>query len=683
MAPKRTLITAALPYANGAIHFGHVAGNFLPADCYARFARLVGDDVLYLCGSDEYGVAITLSAELAGRTPQEQVDLFHGINKALLAQLNISFDHYSRTTWPGHKETTQQFFLDLWEGGYIEERETLQLYSEAEKRFLADRYVVGSCPKCRFEKARGDECPKCGASYEATDLISPRSKMTGSPLTGKLTKHFFLRFDKFRERLAEWLAQKQWKPNVLNFAANYIDELKPRAISRDSDWGVPVPLPDTEGKVLYVWFDAPIGYISAAREWALQKGEPDAWKRYWLEPETELVQFLGKDNIPFHAVFFPAMEMGQKLPYKLVDQLPANEFYNLEGRQFSKSDGWYVDLAEFLKRFGTEQLRYCIAANAPETQDSEFTWADFQMRCNSELLGKWGNFIHRVLTFIQSRTGGKVPPKGELEEVDQKFLARLDEIVREIASAYSSFSLRRATQKIMEMAQEANSYFDLKKPWHKAKQTETLPDMERTLYCCVQAIQKLAIISSPILPESSQRALKLLGDNRSIGELLWERDLASAVPEGRNLPTPEVIFTKIEDAVIQEEQAKLDALSQQQQQPPEVSYQPLKEPVNFDEVQKLDLRIGQIKSVERITKSKKLLKLTVDLGFETRTIVAGIGAAITDIEKLVGMKVTIVANLKPATLMGVESQGMLLAAEWQGTLELPSFSQLPPGSAIG
>lgn len=382
--PNKVLITAALPYANGPLHFGHIAGCYLPADCYARFLRLKGEEVLYICGSDEYGVAITLSAELAGRTPKEHVDFFHRLNERIFEQLNVSFDHYSRTTWEGHVETVQQYFLDLLKNGHIEERETEQLYSEAEGRFLADRYVTGSCPKCGFKEARGDECPSCGGSFEATDLKEPRSKLTGSALTLRRTKHWFVRFDHFKENLRHFLAQKNWKSNVSHFAAHYIDELHPRAITRDSTWGVPIPLEGTEGKVFYVWFDAPIGYISATREWAITQGQSDKWKEYWCNPDCRLVHFIGKDNIPFHAVFFPAMTMGQDQPYKLVDDLPANEFYTLEGRQFSKSSGWFIDVEEFFKEFSADQIRYVIAANAPETQDSEFTWLDFQARCNSE-----------------------------------------------------------------------------------------------------------------------------------------------------------------------------------------------------------------------------------------------------------------------------------------------------------
>jgi methionyl-tRNA synthetase len=548
MTNPKLLITSALPYANGPLHFGHIAGAYLPADCYARFERLRGKEVLYICGSDEHGVAITLSADLAKRTPKEHVDIFHQVLQELFSKFNFSFDHYSRTTWPGHVETTQQFFTDLYNNGHIEERVTDQLYSEADKRFLADRYVIGACPKCAYPEARGDECQKCGASYEATDLKNPRSKLTGAPLTLKPTKHWFLRFDHFKDKLSNWISKKQWKPNVLNFAKHYIDELKPRAITRDSDWGIPVPLKEAAGKVFYVWFDAPIGYISATREWAIQKGDPEAWKNYWLDPATKFVQFIGKDNIPFHAVFFPAMTMGQNLPYKLVDELPANEFYNLEGRQFSKSDGWTIDLESFFKKFTADQIRYVIAANAPENQDAEFTWKDFQTRCNSELLGKYGNLANRTLVFAANQCGGKVPEAKVLKEEDQLFLQKVESFVVEIAFAYSSFHLRKAAQLIMELAQTGNVYFDAKKPWQLAKDAATRQEMKNVVYCCCECLKTLAIVSSPIIPQTAGRLFALLGFQKPITR--WEEP---RIPSGQKLPKPEILFTRVEDAMVAEE----------------------------------------------------------------------------------------------------------------------------------
>ncbi len=490
---QKILITSALLYANGPLHFGHIAGAYLPADCYARFQRLQKNDVLYISGSDEYGVAITLSAEIAGRSPREHVDIFHEVNRKLFQKLNISFDHYSRTTWEGHVAPVHQYFKDLLENGYIEDKVTDQLYSEEEKRFLADRYVVGTCPACGHENARGDECPQCGASYEATDLKNPRSKMTDSPLVYKRTRHWFLLLDKFKDKLTKWIDAKEWKPNVVNFVKEYIKGLRPRAITRDSKWGVPIPLPNTEGKVLYVWFDAPIGYISATMEW-----EPKRWKDYWLDPKTKLVHFIGKDNIPFHAAIFPAMTMGQNQPYKLVDELPANEFYMLEGKQFSKTEGWYVDLDDFFARYSADQIRYTIAANAPETSDSEFTWKDFQMRCNAELLSKYGNLINRVLVFAKNNCEGRIPSMHELQPADRKFLEEIQRLIDKAATCYESFKMRRARQIIMELAQLGNVYFDSKKPWKEAKQVETRLSMETTIACCFECLKGLALISYPI-----------------------------------------------------------------------------------------------------------------------------------------------------------------------------------------
>lgn len=681
MAASKVLITSALPYANGPLHFGHIAGAYLPADCYARFQRLIGNDVLYICGSDEHGVAITLSADIAGRTPKEHVDHFHKVIENFFKQLNFSFDHYSRTTWPGHVETTQQFFLDLHKNGYVEERTTSQLYSEQDKRFLADRYVVGTCPKCGFKEARGDECQRCGASYEATDLLEPRSKITGKPLTLRPTKHWFLRFDLFKEKIADWLGSKHWKPNVLNFAKSYSEDLKPRAITRDSDWGIPIPLPGSEGKVFYVWFDAPIGYISATKEWAEKKGDPEAWKKYWLDIETKYVQFIGKDNIPFHAIFFPAMEMGQDTPYKLVDELPANEFYNLEGRQFSKSEGWYIDLDSFFQKFTPDQIRYVIAANAPESQDAEFTWKDFQTRCNSELLGKYGNLASRVLVFAANNCGAKVPTKKDLHQIDQDFLTRILSLTEEIKSAYEHFHLRRASALVMELAQAGNVYFDAKKPWQANKDPERKQEMMNAIACCLECLKALAVASFPLIPDTAEKLWKLLGFTKPLTSKHWKALISEEIEEGRPLPPPVHLFAKVEDELIQKEIEKLETLKTASDTPAAPAV-PVKDPVTFDEVRKLDLRVGEILSAERIPKSKKLLKLSVDLGFEKRTIVAGIGEKMEDINLLVGKKVVVVANLKPAALMGVESQGMLLAADTALGIELPSFHNALPGTPV-
>lgn len=665
---EKILITSALPYANGPLHFGHIAGAYLPGDCYARFQRLQGNDVLYLCGSDEYGVPITINAEAAGRTPQEHVDLYHAINKAFFEKLEFSFDHYSRTTWPGHVETVQQYFKDLLANGHIEAKVTDQLYSEKDHRFLADRYVVGTCPKCGFQEARGDECQRCGASYEATDLKNPRSKVSGAPLILKPTKHWFLRFDHFKDKLNAWIDQKQWKPNVVNFAKAYINELHPRAITRDSTWGVPIPLPETEGKVFYVWFDAPIGYISAAREWAEKTGGD--WKRYWCDPHTKLVQFVGKDNIPFHGVFFPAMTMGQNEPYKLVDELPANEFLNLEGRQFSKSDNWTIDFERFFTEFTPDQIRYFLAANAPETQDSEFTWKEFQLRCNSELLGKFGNLANRTLVFAQKHTEGKMPPV-ELQADDQEFLSKVKELVEEIKVSYNTFHLRKATQLIMELATLGNVYFDGKKPWKS-------PTPQTTVGACIECLKALALVASPIIPATAQKLWQMLGFKTELETQNWSKMMNESIPAGTTLPTPEPLFKKVEDELIAKEEELLKANLPK----PQTQYLPLKEEIVIDQFGPIDLRVGEVLAVEPVPKSKKLLKFLVDLGFEKRTILSGIALYYPDPQVLVGKKVVVVANLKTAKLMGIDSQGMILSALSGDQLEIVELKTAKPGDEV-
>jgi len=551
---KKILITAALPYANGSIHFGHLAGAYLPADCYARYMRFIGNDVLFISGSDEYGIAISLSAELAKRTPQEHVNINHHENKELFCKMNVSFDHYSRTTWPGHVETSYQYFNDLLKNGYIEQKETEQLYSPQENIFLADRYVVGTCPRCGFQEARGDECTKCGASYEATDLKNPRSKITNNPLSLKKTTHWFLRLDLFKEKLTDWLKTKNWKPNVVNFVASYIDDLRPRAITRDTSWGIPVPHAEGGGKVLYVWFEAPIGYISASKEWAELQGSPDLWEKYWLNEDTKLVQFVGKDNIPFHAVIFPAMTMGQNTHYKLVDELVANEFYNLNGRQFSKSEGWYIDLRDVLERYSADQIRYTICSNAPETQDSDFTWQDFQLKVNSDLAGKFGNFVHRTLVFTKKELQGRLPEKGVFEPVDTQFMSDIAAKLGEIQDSLAAFKVRRACQLLMELAQISNIYFDTKKPWKDSKVEETRARMETTLYACLESIKRLAIAAYPILPQAAADIWDLLGIEKSLGAITLQE--AILAPVG-TLKEPKTLFRKIEDAEIEQELSKL------------------------------------------------------------------------------------------------------------------------------
>ncbi len=675
---QKILITSALPYANGPLHFGHIAGAYLPGDCYARFQRLMGQDVLFLCGSDEYGVAITLSAEMAGRSPQEHVDLFHRINEDFFKQLNFSFDHYSRTTWPGHVPTTQEFFLTLQKKGLIEERTENHLYSEQEQRFLADRYVVGTCPKCGFAEARGDECQQCAASYEAIDLKHPRSKMSGSPLVLKPSTHLYLRFDQFKEQLAEWIGQKPWKENVVRFAMHYIDDLKPRAITRDSSWGVPVP--GYPNKVFYVWFDAPIGYISAAKEWAQKMGQPERWKEYWLDQETKLVHFIGKDNIPFHAVFIPAMFMGQDLPYKLPDVITANEFYLLEGRQFSKSDGWTIDLETFFQRYTADQIRYTIAANAPETSDSEFSWKDFQSRCNAELLGKLGNFVNRVLVFTKQHCGSRIPSRHALLPMDEEFLQQMNALVESAAQNYQAFRLRKASQTLMEIAQLGNVYFDAKKPWQQVKDPSRREELETVLSLSLECIKNLALVASPIIPTSAQTIWAMLGSQGELAQSSWQQISQIALPVGQLLGETAILFKKIENEEI-EEQIALLGKKMMKTPEPTISYTPLKSLISYEQFAPLDLRVAQVLEAAAVPKSKKLLKLQLDLGFEKRTVVSGIALSYQP-EQLIGRKVIFLANLAPATIMGIESQGMVLAAGQGQLLELPHIQDLPPGSVV-
>nr|MCH9811635.1 methionine--tRNA ligase [bacterium] len=547
-----------LLYANGEIHFGHLAGAYLPADIFARFSRKTGKDVLFVSGSDEYGVAITMSAEIEGRSPKEQVDHYHEINKALFQKMNISFDHYSRTTSKDHDPLVQEFFLELLENECVEEQTSKRLYSEAEDKFLADRYVTGVCPKCGYEEARGDECPKCGGNFEAEDLINPLSKLTKSPLTLKETTHFFLRCDLFKEKLSTWIKKKDWKSSVVNFILPYIEDLRPRAITRDMKWGVKLPLEDREGKVFYVWFDAPIGYLTAVKEWGEIHGI-DALQTYYKDPDTKLVQFIGKDNIIFHSVIFPSMLMGRTTKYKLVDDLPANEFLNLEGKQFSKSNNWTIHLREFLEKYSVDALRYTLAANAPETSDSEFTWKDFQRRVNGDLVGKYANFVHRTLSFICNKVDGRVPTPTEYSAEDDTFFDEMNLKVKEIQKAYEHYHVREACSLIMELSSLANAYFDHKKPWALVKNKETAKELNNALYLSLMAAKALALVSSPIIPDTAKKIWNMLGIEQDLEATSWDEIKDMQLVPGTNLQKPEILFEKIEDEVIEAEVAKLTA----------------------------------------------------------------------------------------------------------------------------
>lgn len=672
---KKILITAALPYANGSIHFGHLAGAYLPADCYARFQRRMGHEVCFISGSDEYGVAISLSAEIAQRTPQEHVDIFHAINKRLFQRVGMSFDYYARTTSPLHAETTKEFFLALREKGLVEKQESDQLYCEEDATFYADRYVVGTCPECGYEAARGDECTKCGAAYEATDLKNPTTKRGGKPLVRRTTTHWFIRLDLQKERLLKWIESRKWKTNVIHFAKKYIQELRPRAITRDMKWGIPVPDDTLKGKVFYVWFDAPIGYISATKEWAHMRGDNTLWKSFWLDPQTKLVQFIGKDNIPFHSVFFPAILMGQKDPYLLVDDLPANEFYTLAGRQFSKSDGWYIDVEQFLDTYSSDQLRYAILSNAPETQDSEFTWKDFQNRSNGDLLGKLGNFVHRTLSFLHLHCQGLAPAQADLSEIDQAFLHRLKKIELEMIDCFETYRLRRACQLLMEFCQAANIYFDQNKPWILAKNGDKTR-METVLSLCLQAVVKIAALSEFLIPDTSEAILRFL----HLQDLLKEASLMDrvqySIPAGSPIEKPTVLFKKIEDSDIAKEEEKLQKMAT-----PSSPSQPDASLVQYSDFQKLKLEVVQILQAEPVPKSKKLLKLQVQTSKGPVQILAGIGVQYTP-ESLIGKKAVALVNLAPVKMMGYESQAMLLAAGNPPELSLLFVDTVPVGTAV-
>lgn len=676
---EKVLITSALPYANGPLHFGHIAGAYLPADSYARFSRLLGKDVLYISGSDEYGVAITLSAELANRSPKEHVDLFHETNKALFEKLNFSFDFFGRTTSDEHTKTTLEFFQILEKNGLISKKTEEHLYSEKEGRFLADRYVVGKCPKCGYDEARGDECPKCAASFEATDLIHPKSKLTKAPLIKKPSEHLYYRFDAFKEELASWLDKKEWKGSVLHFAKSYVKDLHERAITRDSKWGISVP--GYEDKVFYVWFDAPIGYISIAKEWAKKAGNPDLWKRFWCESKTKLVHFIGKDNIPFHTVFFPAMLMGQDGKYKLPDEVPANEFFLLEGKQFSKSDGWTIDLERFFQNYTPDQIRYALAANAPENSDAQFSWKDFQMRCNSELLGKLGNFVRRVLVFVHQHGNGEVPSCTNLKDEDSSFLEEIKLLTEKAKVSYDTFSLRRASQVLMELSQAGNAYFEHKKPWILSKDPSKKEELQTVLYACLECMKNLSLISLPIIPDAAQKIWEQLGFSSRLEKASWDLVTQTPLKVGQKLAQPLILFRKIENEEIEKEVENLQSLLKPKTLEKSEKIEDLKDFISFETFQKTDIRVGKIIEAESVLKSKKLLKLQVDLGFETRTIVSGI-AKQYDPENLVGKKVLVVVNLAPIKMMGIESQGMVLAAHVDDSLELPQVQNLPPGAVV-
>lgn len=653
---KRTLITTALPYANGPVHIGHLAGVYVPADIYARYLRLKGEDVVMVGGSDEHGVPITIKAREEGVTPQDIVDRYHTIIKDAMAELGISFDVYSRTTSDIHRRTASDFFRKLYDDGQFEQQTSLQPYDEQAGEFLADRYVMGTCPHCGSDRAYGDQCEACGSSLNATDLIDPHSRLTSAPVTMRETSHWYLPLNKWEEALRRWILEghKEWKTNVYGQCKSWLDlGLQPRAVSRDLNWGVPVPVEGAEGKVLYVWFDAPIGYISNTKELL-----PDTWEKYWKDPESRVINFIGKDNIVFHCIVFPAMLMAYGDGYQLPDNVPANEFLNLEGDKISTSRNWAVWLHEYLRDFPGKQdvLRYVLTANAPETKDNDFTWADFQARNNNELVAILGNFVNRAMVLTHKYFGGEVPQAGTLEEIDLRLIADLAKVKENLEANLDTFHFREALKDAMEIARLGNKYLQETEPWKVAK-----TDMTRVatiLNCALQLCANIAVAFEPFLPFMSAKLSGMLGmESTSWNEL----SCSTLIPAGRKLGEPVLLFDKIDDDAIQ---AQLDRLARIKEENKIKNFkaEPQAPDVDFDTFMKADLRVGTVLECTKVPKADKLLKFLIDDGLGTRTIVSGI-AKYYNPEDLVGKQVCFIANLPPRKLKGIVSQGMILSAE--------------------
>jgi methionyl-tRNA synthetase len=664
---KRTLITTALPYANGPIHIGHLAGVYVPADIYARYLRLKNEEVLLIGGSDEHGVPITLKAKNEGITPQDVVDKFHAIIKKSFQDFGISFDVYSRTSAEIHHQTASEFFRKMYDQGQFIEKTSEQYYDEENQQFLADRYIIGTCPKCGYEKAYGDQCESCGTSLSPTELINPTSMISGNKPVLKETKHWYLPLDQYEPWLREWILEghKEWKPNVYGQCKSWIDSgLQPRAVTRDLDWGVPVPVEDAKGKVLYVWFDAPIGYISATRELT-----PD-WEKYWKDPETRLIHFIGKDNIVFHCIIFPSMLKAEGT-YNLPDNVPANEFLNLENDKISTSRNWAVWLHEYLEAFPDKEdvLKYVLTANAPETKDNDFTWKDFQARNNNELVAILGNFVNRALVLTQKYFDGKVPARGELSDYDKETLEAIATIKQEVEKSLDQFRFREALKNAMDLARLGNKYLADEEPW---KIWKTDPKrVETILNVCLQITANLTICLEPFLPFSMKKLRGFLQYEKQDWSRLGGTDLLAA---GHQVNTPELLFEKIDDAVVEAQRQKL-LDTKKANELSEARAKPAKESIEFDDFGKMDIRAGTVIEAEKVPKTKKLLKLKIDTGFDKRTVVSGI-AEYYNPEDLVGKQVSILVNLEPKKLRGIESQGMILCAEnADGTLSIVSPDQ--------
>ncbi|MBR4037862.1 MAG: methionine--tRNA ligase [Tidjanibacter sp.] len=673
---KRYLVTSALPYANGPVHIGHLAGVYVPSDIYVRYLRLRGRDVIWVCGSDEHGVPITIKARNEGITPQDVVDKYNDIIKRSFEGLGISFDIYSRTTSAEHYRTASEFFRTLYDKGVFSEATSQQYYDEEAQTFLADRYIMGTCPHCQNDRAYGDQCEKCGSTLNPTDLLEPRSMISGSKPVMKETKHWYLPLDKYEPKLREWILEehKEWKPNVYGQCKSWLDlGLQPRAVSRDLNWGIPVPVEGAEGKVLYVWFDAPIGYISATKELT-----PD-WEKYWKSEDTKMVHFIGKDNIVFHCIVFPTMLMAHG-DYILPDNVPSNEFLNLEGDKISTSRNWAVWLNEYLEEMpGKEDvLRYVLCANAPETKDNDFTWKDYQARNNNELVAVLGNFVNRALVLTGKYLEGRVPECGELNDYDREILSQLPEIKASLERNIENYHFREALKDAMNIARLGNKYLADTEPWKLAKN-----DMERVktiLNVALQITANLSIAIEPFMPFSAEKMLKMIGCEKFGWDSLGSTEL---LPAGHQLGKAELLFEKIEDAVIDKQLQKL-ADTKAANAAAEVKAEPQKEEVSFDDFGKMDIRVSTILAAEKVAKTKKLLKLTVDTGIDTREIVSGIAEHYSP-EELVGRQVLVLVNLAPRELKGILSRGMILmAADATGKLVLLSpEAAVKSGSMVG
>ncbi len=673
---KRTLVTTALPYANGPVHIGHLAGVYVPADIYARYLRLKGEEVLLIGGSDEHGVPITIKARKEGVTPQDIVDRYHTIIKDSFEEFGISFDIYSRTSSKIHHEMASNFFRKLYDKGEFIEKVSQQYYDEEAQQFLADRYITGTCPHCHNERAYGDQCEACGTSLNATDLINPKSAISGSQPVLRDTKHWYLPLDKWEPFLREWILEghKEWRSNVYGQCKSWIDMgLQPRAVSRDLDWGVPVPVEGADGKVLYVWFDAPIGYISNTKELL-----PDSWEKWWKDPETKMLHFIGKDNIVFHCIVFPAMLKAEG-SYNLPENVPANEFLNLEGDKISTSRNWAVWLHEYLRDFPGKQdvLRYVLTANAPETKDNDFTWRDFQARNNNELVAILGNFINRSLVLTHKYFGGKVPAAGELSEYDRATLAEFTDVKSTVEGYLDNYRFRDAQREAMNLARIGNKYLADTEPWKLAK-----TDMGRVatiLNLALQISANLAIAFEPFLPFSAAKLRRML----NMSECRWEQlGSSNLLAEGTELGATELLFEKIEDATIDAQMLKLEEIKKANQLN-EHKAAPIRENIEFDDFMKLDIRVGKVLECTKVPKADKLLQFRIDDGLGGRTIVSGI-AKYYNPEELVGKNVCFVANLAPRKLRGIESQGMILSAEdADGRLVvITPADEVKPGSEV-